>query len=578
MPLEPVDRRPFLKAFAGGAAALAVVGGASRVFLNPDGSPVGPTGLPGLQLSAESGSDVDSLHVILGDELLPAAGRGRWRSARLPTSTHSMVALTWTEPAPTPLVHVRSRVSGEWGPWMRLPALHDVADPDSGEATDVSGTDLVWIGRADGIQVQVRGKRPDDLRLLLLHPRPHARDRTAGKAAPTLLRRRAGAVLSTPEILNRTAWGADESWRGKPTYIETIDQVHVHHTVTRNDYTPEDVPALIRGMYRYHTKTLGWSDIGYNFLVDRFGRTWTGRAGGASRSVRGAHTLGFNARSTGVSAIGNYDQVTPSGATLDAIAAVAAWKLDLFGRDPLGTTTVVSEGSDRFRGGKSVSLPVIDGHRDTNQTSCPGSLLYAALPDIRQRARTRLDQATAAAQAPVAVVRATAVAGAAVMGQSLTVTPGAYTPGDAVASYAWTCDGVAVPGATGSSYQVGAADVGRVLALVVTAARAGLASGTETVAAGGPVTAPPVITIEPVGRRRKAVVRVRVAAPDGTGLPVTGQVVVGSRSRNKTLTLVDGQARTRFTRLRPGRHPVKVDYSGGGLLLPARARASVRVS
>ena len=89
-------------------------------------------------------------------------------------------------------------------------------------------------------------------------------------------------------------------------------------------------------MYRYHTRYLGWSDIGYNFLVDRFGRIWTGRAGGSGRPVRGAHTLGFNATSAGVAVIGNFELVRPADEVLDAVAAVAAWKLHRFGRDPRG--------------------------------------------------------------------------------------------------------------------------------------------------------------------------------------------------------------------------------------------------
>ena len=97
---------------------------------------------------------------------------------------------------------------------------------------------------------------------------------------------------------------------------------------------------------------LGWSDIGYNFLVDRFGRIWTGRAGGAAKAVRGAHTLGFNATSAGISVIGNLDLVAPSSAVLDAIAQVAAWKLSRYGHRASETATVVSEGSDKFRAGQ----------------------------------------------------------------------------------------------------------------------------------------------------------------------------------------------------------------------------------
>ena len=70
---------------------------------------------------------------------------------------------------------------------------------------------------------------------------------------------------------------------------------------------PASVPAMIRGIYAYHVQTLGWDDIGYNFLVDRFGRTWEGRYGGMDKAVVGAQTLNYNSVSMGVSAIGNFD-------------------------------------------------------------------------------------------------------------------------------------------------------------------------------------------------------------------------------------------------------------------------------
>jgi hypothetical protein len=167
--------------------------------------------------------------------------------------------------------------------------------------------------------------------------------------------------------------------------------VHVHHTVNSNTYSRQDVPGLIRGMYRYHTHNLGWSDIGYNFLVDRFGRIWVGRAGGPRRPVRGAHTLGFNSTSCGVSVIGNFETTRPNDRVLDSVAALAAWKLDRYGRNPRGHIRVTSEGSDNYPAGHRVRLPVIDGHRDTNDTACPGRYLYDALPRIRRRAKTIVD-------------------------------------------------------------------------------------------------------------------------------------------------------------------------------------------
>ena len=77
-----------------------------------------------------------------------------------------------------------------------------------------------------------------------------------------------------------------------------------------------------------------------------------------------------------------------------AIAALAAWKLDRHGATPEGHVTVTSEGSDKYSSGRQVRLPVIDGHRDTNDTACPGRHLYDALPQIRRRAQSIVDRHT----------------------------------------------------------------------------------------------------------------------------------------------------------------------------------------
>ena len=390
-PDDSVARRPVLRLLTGGALAVVGVGaGWARLFPGPDRSDQ----LPTLALTSHAGFGVDSLDIPLDSRRLASLGGGRWQTKRLPTSTHSMVAVTWARGSVEPRIRIRSRKGGTWREWIAMPTLHDLPDP-SEEGTGVAGTDLVWIGAADGVQVEVSGKRPEDLTLVLLHPaRLPGRSGLAAQRAgrsdkeDDTGRRRA----PRPELLRRHDWGAEPGWRpDEISYNDSIRQVHVHHTVNSNTYSRKDVPGLIRGMYRYHVHNLGWSDIGYNFLVDRFGRTWVGRAGGARRPVRGAHTLGFNSTSCGVSVIGNFEETKPSRKVLSAVAALAAWKLDRYGRRPKGKIGVRSEGSDNVAAGEVVRLRVIDGHRDTNDTACPGRHLYDALPKVRRRAQAIVD-------------------------------------------------------------------------------------------------------------------------------------------------------------------------------------------
>ena len=134
----------------------------------------------------------------------------------------------------------------------------------------------------------------------------------------------------------------------------------------------------------------GWGDIGYHVIVDKFGRLWEGRAGGLASTVVGAHAGGFNNGTFGVSMLGNYDVVNTTQPMTDAVAAIAGWKLSLFGVDPLGSTVLTATGAagttSRYPDGASVRVPTIFGHRDVGSTACPGRYGYAKLPEIRDRA------------------------------------------------------------------------------------------------------------------------------------------------------------------------------------------------
>jgi hypothetical protein len=162
----------------------------------------------------------------------------------------------------------------------------------------------------------------------------------------------------------------------------------VHHTAGRNDYTRSQAAAVVKAIQLYHVRGNGWNDIGYNFLVDRFGTIYEGRFGGIERNVVGAHALGFNTGSVGVAVLGTFGGAAPPRAAQDALTRLLAWRLDVAHVDPVSRLTLVSGGSERFPSGIPVTVRAVSGHRDTGRTECPGDALYSRLDDIAAAARS----------------------------------------------------------------------------------------------------------------------------------------------------------------------------------------------
>ncbi len=319
----------------------------------------------------------------------------------------SLVGVTWAaDPAVTDtVVQVRARdLAGSWGAWTQVAAeaveQAPDADVDGGPGAELrGGTAPLWTGPATAVEAELvtrAGAQPTDVRLDLVDPGESAADGALGDAD---IQDTADAAVSIPPVFSRAQWGADESLMGwKPQYASTIKAATLHHTADANGYTAEQVPAMLRSIYRYHAVSLGWGDIGYNVLVDRFGRLWEGRSGGLASTVVGAHAGGFNTSTFGVSMIGNYDTVATPQVMVDAVAAIIAWKFDLYGVDPKGTTTLTSGGTDKYAAGVKVSLPTVFGHRDTKSTACPGRYGYARLGEIRDKVAARV----AASRTPIA--------------------------------------------------------------------------------------------------------------------------------------------------------------------------------
>ncbi|MFP5218320.1 MAG: N-acetylmuramoyl-L-alanine amidase [Actinomycetes bacterium] len=301
------------------------------------------------------------------------------------------LGVTWDETGADDAVEVavRTRTGGSWTAWTALPPLDAAPDDGTAEAQAArrAGTEPLWAGPSDGVQLRVHapsGRSPRDVQVHLVEPGTSPAD-----SGPLVPRDVATADTPQPAVVSRAGWGADESLRtSAPSYSTTVKAAYLHHTATSNAYSSNDAAAQVRSIYAYHTKALGWSDIGYNFLVDRFGQIYEGRYGGIRKPVLGAHAGGFNRYTVGVAMIGTFSTVQPPAATLTAVQRLVAWKLSMYARDPLGTTTLVSAGgsTSRYPAGTSVQVPVVAGHRDTNATACPGDLGYGRLPEIRRAA------------------------------------------------------------------------------------------------------------------------------------------------------------------------------------------------
>ncbi|MES9621729.1 peptidoglycan recognition protein [Streptomyces tuirus] len=192
-----------------------------------------------------------------------------------------------------------------------------------------------------------------------------------------------------PPIEPRAHWLGDAARaQPRPRYDDRVAAVFIHHTDSPNGYDCADAPRIIRDVYTGQTGTRDWDDIGYNFVVDRCGTIYEGRAGGVERAVTGAHTQGFNHRTAGIAALGTFTEGMPvPQPMIRSIAALSAWKLGLTGTDPRSDVRLVSSnGLSRYAAGSTARLPALAGHNDGYMTSCPGAALHARLPEIRQLA------------------------------------------------------------------------------------------------------------------------------------------------------------------------------------------------
>jgi hypothetical protein len=298
-------------------------------------------------------------------------------------------ALGITSDAQVDGVRVRTSLDGEtWTAWEELSFIDASDGPDPGtvedrEATDAQATEPLWVGEAAHVQVEVDGGDVEDVEVVVI-------DAMGSSGGPVQRHREvapASAEASPLPMVSRAQWGADESLtRRAPSYAKQVHLGVVHHTAhtssaaVANGYSPAEAAGIMRAMHRYHAQTLGWGDLGYNVVVDRFGTVYEGRAGGFDRAVIGAHARNYNTGSFGVAVIGSFGTTLPSSAAVSALTQVIGVKSAIHGIDPAGWTNAMSDG---------VWRPTVVGHRDIGQTTCPGRI-QELLPNIRSSARTQV--------------------------------------------------------------------------------------------------------------------------------------------------------------------------------------------
>ena len=340
-----------------------------------------------------------------------------------------VAGFTWTGGADLPdgvRIYLRVRENGSWSPWY----LSEAADSGRDDRA-TPGTGEFVTGGADAIQASVVGSSlPAGLKLALVPSRPQgeeilgADDLTTTQAAPTPViedasatenqgtqvdpaamtlpaspasfTRPAAASVAAPAtvpvvapaattanglpvaVTTRAEWGANASYMSWDPEYARAGHVVVHHTAGTNSYSAGQSASIVRGIYYYHAVVLDWGDIGYNFLVDKFGTVFEGRSGSvaapAGRMSIGAHARGVNTGTMGISMMGDYSTVSPSDAQLSSVGKMAGWFLKRAGiSDVTGWAGLHVWTTERYQAGSTISMPRILGHRDVGYTTCPGT-------------------------------------------------------------------------------------------------------------------------------------------------------------------------------------------------------------
>lgn len=353
------------------------------------------------------------------------------------TGSFMAAGVTWDADGPEVTeVLVRAKEGSSFGEWESL----EINDGTTVVDGRMGSQPLVSNG-ADGVQARLitaDGSPAKNARLTLIDPGTFELDgqQTAVQSAYTNLSSSQVDKLRV-SVVPRAGWGADESIRKDFGSRIQPKAMVIHHTASTNSYTKEQASAQVRAIYLYQAKTLGWGDIGYNFLVDKFGTRYEGRYGSLDQVRTGAHTIGVNDQTMAISALGNYETADAPKAMVDSISSLAAWQMAKYDIDPTGSTRLTSYADQKTSSvrrpyGTAFTAPTLFGHVTTSYTACPGKYLIADLPAIKNTVATKINAASEGSTAKAPAAKAPVKKAPAKKSPASGTTPGTYTvkPGD----------------------------------------------------------------------------------------------------------------------------------------------------
>lgn len=404
-----LNRRQLLRLCLGLPMAAALAAGASSVV---QGAPpavrqgaikAGRLAATAAELVADYAGELEQVDGSLG----AAAGRiglGLSKQFSAPIPFHA-VGIHWLPQVGGELTFwLRTSVDGNyWSEWHRVGQENSAPAPADGRIhSTLVFTNADELHQFVQCRLELRG---GDTGLQLADVGFDFIDATGGTARPAGVEASAAQAMAgglalgdKPSVVSRTAWGCPDGQNSPEWLPEYFPASHViiHHTATPNNES--DWYARVRSFWFYHADTLGWGDVGYNFMIDPTGVTYEGRAGAnasghSEDDVEAGHCYSYNRYTAGLAIIGDYRTAAPTAISVDAAERLMTWKFTQRNLGPKDSGPIV-----RACDQATVSMPRIAGHTDygsqgwganvcpgysSPRTDCPGAMLENLLPAMR---------------------------------------------------------------------------------------------------------------------------------------------------------------------------------------------------